>query len=278
MVRRAWPEIMDELSRIRKVSWMMVKDYASVKSFDGSVLELSFDSPGRAAGFNRQDHLDNLSRAINKVLGINCAIKPVHDAPGAGGPDPKAPSRPTPAAGPTNDWDAPPAADKAWTAPPSDDPGPAAPAPADPASDWDTDPAEEPPATWEPEPERDDSWDASAVPTSDAAETGPEPAAAGGDWPESAATPAEPDSGAEESDGKRPSPERLSRYQQMSQRAAAEAPAAPAAGNSNLDFRDVEDIPSADDVTIEDSGLVGRAAVERILGGRLVEERSVGGP
>ncbi|MDN5670138.1 MAG: hypothetical protein L0G87_17265 [Renibacterium salmoninarum] len=35
----------------------------------------------------------------------------------------------------------------------------------------------------------------------------------------------------------------------------------------------VEDIPSADDETIEESGLVGRAAVERILGGRLIEER-----
>nr|WP_081744745.1 DNA polymerase III subunit gamma and tau [Arthrobacter sp. H14] len=278
MVRRAWPEIMDELSGIRKVSWMMVNDYASVKSFDGSVLELGFDSPGRAAGFNRQDHLDNLSRAINKVLGINCAINPVHDSPGAGDPNPKAFSRPTPPAGPTNDWDAPPAADNAWTTPPSADPAPAAPAPVALAPDWDNDPAEEPPATWEPEPERDDSWDASAVPTSDAAEAGPEPTAGTGDWPDSNPEPEEPDPGAEESDGIRPSPERLSRYQLMSQSAAADVPAAPASDSSNLDFRDVEDIPSADDVTIEDSGLVGRAAVERILGGRLVEERSVGGP
>ncbi|MHA7172707.1 DNA polymerase III subunit gamma and tau [Arthrobacter monumenti] len=283
MVRRAWPEIMDELSGIRKVSWMMVKDYASVKSFDGSLLELGFDSPGRAAGFNRQDHLDNLSRAINKVLGINCAIKPVHDAPGAGDPNPKASSRPTPAAGTSNDWDAPPAANTAWTTPPSDDPAPAAPTPAAstpvaPPSDWDSDPAEEPPATWEPEPERDDSWDASAVPTSDGVEAGPDPAAGAGDWQDANPEPAEPVPDAEASNGQRPSPERLSRYQQMSQRAAAEVPAAPVPDSSNLDFRDIEDIPSADDETIEDSGLVGRAAVERILGGRLVEERSVGGP
>jgi DNA polymerase-3 subunit gamma/tau len=38
----------------------------------------------------------------------------------------------------------------------------------------------------------------------------------------------------------------------------------------------VEDIPSADDETIEESGLVGKAAVERILGGRLIEERNIG--
>jgi DNA polymerase-3 subunit gamma/tau len=37
----------------------------------------------------------------------------------------------------------------------------------------------------------------------------------------------------------------------------------------------VEDIPSADDETIEQSGLVGRQAIERILNGRLIEERSL---
>ncbi|MGP9502732.1 DNA polymerase III subunit gamma and tau [Specibacter sp. AOP5-B1-6] len=35
----------------------------------------------------------------------------------------------------------------------------------------------------------------------------------------------------------------------------------------------VEDVPSPDDVTIEESGVVGQAAVERILGGVLIEER-----
>jgi DNA polymerase-3 subunit gamma/tau len=40
-------------------------------------------------------------------------------------------------------------------------------------------------------------------------------------------------------------------------------------------LRYVEDVPSADDETIEESGLVGRTAIERILNGRLVEERSV---
>ena len=40
-----------------------------------------------------------------------------------------------------------------------------------------------------------------------------------------------------------------------------------------------DDIPSDDDETIEDSGLAGRPVVERILGARLIEERSLdGGP
>ena len=55
----------------------------------------------------------------------------------------------------------------------------------------------------------------------------------------------------------------------MAGREKAPARAAVAPGNV------IEDIPSADDETIEESGVFGRAAVERILGGKLLEERSL---
>jgi len=51
------------------------------------------------------------------------------------------------------------------------------------------------------------------------------------------------------------------------------APARTAAAPGSV----VEDIPSSDDETIEESGVFGRAAVERILGGKLLEERSLDG-
>ncbi len=48
-------------------------------------------------------------------------------------------------------------------------------------------------------------------------------------------------------------------------------------GNGSVDWSD--ETPSDDDETIEDSGLAGRPVVERILGARLIEERSLdGGP
>lgn len=40
---------------------------------------------------------------------------------------------------------------------------------------------------------------------------------------------------------------------------------------------DWDDVPSDDDVTIEESGMAGRKVVERLLGGRLVEERMLDG-
>ena len=66
--------------------------------------------------------------------------------------------------------------------------------------------------------------------------------------------------------------EKLSMYQRLANSPAAQAARAhtPAAV-ANAPY--VEDVPSPDDVTIEESGVVGQAAVERILGGVLIEER-----
>ena len=71
---------------------------------------------------------------------------------------------------------------------------------------------------------------------------------------------------------------RQSLYQRLSNSPEAEAgrakaPSRAAAATTAY----VQDIPSADDETIEESGVFGRAAVERILGGKLVEERSLDG-
>ncbi|WP_262107634.1 DNA polymerase III subunit gamma and tau [Arthrobacter sp. Marseille-P9274] len=115
--------------------------------------------------------------------------------------------------------------------------------------------------------------------------SGPAPAAAP---PSStnrpAAAPASPVTPAPVAAPMQPEPGKpMSRYQMLLQQArATEArnrPTEPAQngqpGGISLSY--VEDIPSEDDVAIEDSGLVGRAAIERILGGRLVEERSLDG-
>lgn len=67
-------------------------------------------------------------------------------------------------------------------------------------------------------------------------------------------------------------------YQRLSNSPEAEAGRAKApARQAEASKTYVQDIPSADDETIEESGVFGRAAVERILGGKLVEERSPDG-
>jgi DNA polymerase-3 subunit gamma/tau len=71
---------------------------------------------------------------------------------------------------------------------------------------------------------------------------------------------------------------KLSLYQRLSNSPEAEAGRAKAPARSAEEPAPyVQDIPSADDETIEESGVFGRAAVERILGGKLIEERSLDG-
>jgi DNA polymerase-3 subunit gamma/tau len=67
---------------------------------------------------------------------------------------------------------------------------------------------------------------------------------------------------------------RQSLYQRLSNSPEAEAGRAKAPARAAAATTFVQDIPSADDETIEESGVFGRAAVERILGGKLIEERS----
>ncbi|MBO0910083.1 DNA polymerase III subunit gamma and tau [Arthrobacter sunyaminii] len=99
MIRRAWPEIMDALTGIRRATWLNVSKNASPKSFDGRILQLAFSNQGAATNFNRPDHLENLRKAVSQVLGLDCQVNVVHDS-SAGESGPKAGSRLTPAPAP----------------------------------------------------------------------------------------------------------------------------------------------------------------------------------
>ncbi|YCQ21250.1 DNA polymerase III subunit gamma and tau [Arthrobacter sp. Z1-9] len=101
VLRRAWPDVLQTLSKIKRSTWALVEPNAQVSAFDGNTLTLSFTTPGLAGAFGRADHSENLRQAIHKTVGIDCQINAV-----AGGsavrtssePNPKAPaSRPTPA-------------------------------------------------------------------------------------------------------------------------------------------------------------------------------------
>ncbi|TDK24792.1 DNA polymerase III subunit gamma and tau [Arthrobacter crusticola] len=100
MVRRAWPEIMDELAKIKRITWLNVNVDAKPRSMEGNKLILAFTTPGNAIAFQRGPHMDNVRQAIQKVLGLDCMIEAILDGPGRGESDPKVPaSRPTPAKG-----------------------------------------------------------------------------------------------------------------------------------------------------------------------------------
>ena len=101
VLRRAWPDILQTLSRIKRSTWALVEPNAQVGQFDGQVLTLAFITSGLAGAFGRADHAENLRQAIHKTVGIDCQINAVSGGASSSAssePNPKAPaSRETPA-------------------------------------------------------------------------------------------------------------------------------------------------------------------------------------
>ncbi|WP_442863760.1 DNA polymerase III subunit gamma and tau [Arthrobacter sp. FW306-05-C] len=96
VLRRAWPDVLQALSKIKRSTWALVEPNAQVSAFDGSVLTLAFTTSGLAGAFGRADHSDNLRQAIHRTVGLDCQIHAV-----AGGasqassePNPKVPASP----------------------------------------------------------------------------------------------------------------------------------------------------------------------------------------
>jgi DNA polymerase-3 subunit gamma/tau len=128
VLRRAWPEVLQTLAKIKRSTWALVEPNAQVGQFDGQVLTLVFSTSGLAGAFGRADHSENLRQAIHKTIGIDCQITAVAGAGSSASsePNPKAPtSRDIPAATTDADW---------GLAPTSDGPAQPEPAPARPAA------------------------------------------------------------------------------------------------------------------------------------------------
>lgn len=100
VIRRAWPEILQTLTKIKRSSWALVGANAQVAQFDGQLLTLVFTTDGLASAFSRADHAENLRQAIHKTIGIDCQITSVvgGNSSGSSEPNPKAPAEPTPPA------------------------------------------------------------------------------------------------------------------------------------------------------------------------------------
>ncbi|SKC01667.1 DNA polymerase-3 subunit gamma/tau [Arthrobacter sp. 49Tsu3.1M3] len=101
VLRRAWPEILQTLTKIKRSTWALVEPNAQVGHFEDHVLTLAFTTTGLAGAFGRADHAENLRQAIHKTIGIDCQIRAVaggSNSPASSEPNPKAPADPeTPA-------------------------------------------------------------------------------------------------------------------------------------------------------------------------------------
>ncbi|BAS14625.1 DNA polymerase III subunits gamma and tau [Arthrobacter sp. Hiyo8] len=116
VIRRAWPEILQTLTKIKRSSWALVGANAQVAQFDGQLLTLAFSTDGLASAFSRADHAENLRQAILKTIGIDCQITSVvgGNSSGSSEPNPKAPADPAPPVGGGGSPTVSSAVDSAW--------------------------------------------------------------------------------------------------------------------------------------------------------------------
>ncbi len=104
-LRRSWPDVLDWLSRNKRVTWTFVAQNAQVVDYDGTRVLLGISTVGLAETFRRGAHADYVRQALIDVLGVDARVDGVPSddagAAGRGGP----PSGSGPSA-----WDAGPAA------------------------------------------------------------------------------------------------------------------------------------------------------------------------
>ncbi|MEW9263980.1 DNA polymerase III subunit gamma and tau [Kineococcus endophyticus] len=240
-VRRLWTEVLGALFTVKRLTWSLVAENATVADFRGGVLSLQFRSPQLAARFARGNDAGFVAEALFQVTGIEAKVVAVGgEAAGGGGGARGGGQRPS-----RGGWSA-----------PARPPAPAAPAPAAPAPTG-AQPSRGPAGGQQP-----------PAPPSQRS-TPPAPAPAGNDYYADVPPPEEPIED--------PGEEQLSRPRRAEPAApssapsptpAASAPPAPAA----VAVAPEDDTPSRDDEDAEDAGLVGIAVVEQILGGRVLSD------
>lgn len=250
-IRRAWPDVLSWLSRNKRVTWTLVSDHAHVLSYDGRRLELGIAPTPLLMRFRQGPHAELIRQALIDVLGVDAKVEGVPNPEGgpAAGPAP-APGGGAPA---TRRVDtAPGAAPGGPAGARADGPAEALAAPAPRASQPDAEGAGDPSAAAGGHtPEASEGWaSAPSAPGSTPSWSGdhavPSPAPAFSDAP--------------------PAPQ-LSHLERAKAAVQAEGPAA----TQQVQVAD-DSAASADDEEIEGLGEVGRPVIERILGGRVIDE------
>jgi DNA polymerase-3 subunit gamma/tau len=99
-VRRSWPDVLEWLSRHKRVTWTFVSQNAQVADYDGSRVLLTISTRGLADTFRRGPHAEYVRQALIDVLGVDARVEgvPADGAPPATGTPPAAPDGPPPTA------------------------------------------------------------------------------------------------------------------------------------------------------------------------------------
>jgi DNA polymerase-3 subunit gamma/tau len=114
-VRKLWPDVVEQVKGMRRLTWMLLSNNAQVVSVDDRTLTLGFDSAGARDSFDKSGSGDLLRKAAIKVVGHEWRIEAiiataastgsgVNTSAPAGAPAHAAPAAPRPAGSGPADW------------------------------------------------------------------------------------------------------------------------------------------------------------------------------
>ncbi len=73
-VRRHWPEVLDAVKGIRRVTWSFVSVNTQVVDYDGERLMLEIATPGQAETFRRGNHAEVVRQALIEAIGLDTRV------------------------------------------------------------------------------------------------------------------------------------------------------------------------------------------------------------
>ena len=275
-IRRAWPDVLGRVFQMRRITWTFVSQNAQVVGFDGRTLTLGIATEGLTTTFRAGNHAEVVRQALIDQLGIDAVVDGVHVSDGS-----IQQTSPSPPPGSFPSTDSSDAAGARVAATPSGDAVPGSSTPAEASTR---------------QPERAGSDDASSSagrPPSALADAGLSPTAAGRSLEDNAgwgsvSAPAPDWATAGPSPVGAPQPSAPSTAPNISQSKTRNTAAGASAVRASLDaarrspqpvvaeatpraFTD-DSAVSRDDEVIEVSTDVGRAVIEKVLGGRVLQE------
>lgn len=241
-LRRAWPDVLGWIFKHKRTTWTLLSEHATVHDYDGTKVVLGISTVGIANTFRHGPHADLVRQALIDVLGVDARVEgvPVPDAPS----DATGPPRPGGGSG----------------------------------AAWSVEPSEAPRADGSSPGAGADSGVRAATPAHLVASpagsaSAPAPEAGDGGWASASTGPGSGPSWASDSgtspSAASPREEAVVAVSPLA-RAKAEVAAEPTAA-ARRPFAD-DSAASADDEDIEAMGDVGRPVIERLLGGRVIDE------
>lgn len=99
-IRSMWPQVLDAVSRRRRVIWIVLRENAQVQHMDGNTLRLSIDNQGALQTFQRTGGADLLRESLLEVAGVAPEVEVSFGGQAAEPPRPSTPPPPPPSAEP----------------------------------------------------------------------------------------------------------------------------------------------------------------------------------